>query len=123
MASLIERPDLPLTSGLADALARVAALHADTCGLDDPDTPCAAVGILRIGADTVDALALSDVFVVIGTTEDPHVICDLAIEELCGTGREALTGLKFDTPEHRAALTKLVECQTNTPAVDRDLGL
>jgi hypothetical protein len=114
MAALIERPDLPLTSGLADGLARVAALHANTCDLDDPGTPCAAVGILRIGADTVDALALSDVSVVIGTTDGPQVVCDLAIEELCGTEPEALAGLQFNTPEHRDALAKLVECQTKS---------
>jgi len=114
MASLIERPHLPLTAGLADGLAKVAALHVDTCDLNDPGTPCAAIGILRIGTDTVDALALSDVFVVIGTTDGPQVTCDLAIEELCGTEPEALAGLQFNTPEHRVALTKLVECQTKS---------
>lgn len=114
MTSLIERPDQPLTSSLAEGLTRVAALHADSCDLEDPGTPCAAVGILRIGIDTVDALALSDVSVVIGTTDGPQVLCDLAIEELCGTEPEALAGLQFDTPEHRAALDRLVECQTKS---------
>lgn len=114
MASLIERSDLSLASGLANGLAKVAALHADTCDLGDPGTPCAAIGILRVGADTVDALALSDVSVVIGTAGGPQVICDLAIEELCGTEPEALAGLQFNTPEHRDALTRLVECQTKS---------
>lgn len=44
LAALTGRPDLPLTEGLYEALAAVAASHANTCDLTDPGTPCTAVG-------------------------------------------------------------------------------
>nr|MDQ3578725.1 hypothetical protein [Actinomycetota bacterium] len=81
MSALIGRPQLSLADGLAKAIERVAALHADTCDLTDPGTPCAAVGILRIGPRTVDTLALSDVTVLVETDAGPQLTCDLAIEE------------------------------------------
>lgn len=120
MAALVGRADLPLTDGLAEALRSVAALHADTCDLDDPGTPCAAVGILRVGDDRVDTLALSDATVVVETPEGVHVTCDQAIETMCGSEPDALAGLRFDTPEHRAALDALVACQTRSR--NRDPG-
>lgn len=114
MAALVGRPDLPLADGLAEGIRQVAALHADTCDLDHPGTPCAAVGILRIGEENVDALSLSDVTVVVDTVDGPQVTCDLAIEETCGTEPAALAGLRFNTPEHAAALARLVDRQTRT---------
>jgi hypothetical protein len=114
LAALVGRPELPLADGLYEGLAAVAALHADTCDLDDPGTPCAAVGILRVGADTVDTLTLSDVAVVVENSDGPQVTCDLAIEEISGTEPDAVAGLLFNTPEHRAALAALVANQTRT---------
>ena len=120
MAALVGRADLPLADGLADALRSVAALHADTCDLDDPGTPCAAVGILRVGGERVDTLALSDATVVVETPEGVHVTCDQAIEAVCGSEPDALAGLLFGTPEHSAALDSLVACQTRSR--NRDSG-
>lgn len=114
LAALAGRPELPLTEGLYEALAAVAASHADTCDLTDPGTPCAAVGILRIGPETVDTLALSDVTVVIENKQGPQVTCDLRIEEISGTEPDAVAGMLFNTPEHKAALTALVSNQTRT---------
>lgn len=85
-----------------------------TCDLTDPGTPCAAVGILRIGAETVDTLALSDVTVVVEDKEGPQITCDLRIEEIAGTEPDAVAGLTFNTPEHKAALAELVSTQTRT---------
>ncbi|MFG1820396.1 hypothetical protein ACGFIF_42020 [Kribbella sp. NPDC049174] len=114
LSALAGRPDLPLRDGLYEALAAVAASHAATCDLEDPGTPCAAVGILRIGADTVDTLALSDVTVMVENSEGPQITCDLRIEEISGTEPDAVAGLLFNTPEHKAALSALVGSQTRT---------
>ncbi|GAA0948733.1 protein phosphatase 2C domain-containing protein [Kribbella koreensis] len=114
LAALAGRPDLPLMEGLHEALVAVATSHADTCDLTDPGTPCAAVGILRIGPETVDTLALSDVTVVVENGDGPQVTCDLRIEEISGTEPDAVAGLLFNTPEHKAALTALVSNQTRT---------
>lgn len=102
------------SEGLHDALAAATASHADSCDLTDPSTPCAAVGILRIGAETVDTLALSDVTMLVENSEGPEITCDLSIE-ISGTGPAAVAGLLFNTPEHKAALAALVGNQTRTP--------
>jgi hypothetical protein len=114
LAALAGRPELALRDGLYEALAAVAASHADTCDLTDPGTPCAAVGILRVGSDTVDTLALSDVTVVVENSRGPQITCDLRIEEIAGTEPEAVAGLRFNSPEHQAALAALVRTQTVT---------
>jgi hypothetical protein len=114
MAALVAEPDLPLIEGLARGLRAVARLHVHTCDLTSENTPCAAVGILRIGLDTVDTLALSDVTIVVDTEAGPQITCDLAIEALAGTEPAALAGLWIGSPEHKAALAHLVERQTAT---------
>jgi hypothetical protein len=114
LAALAGSHDAPLTEGLATAITQVAYLHAETCSLSDPGTPCAAVGILRIGRDTIDTLALSDVTVVVDLTSGPEVTCDLAIEEINGAEPEAVAGLTFGADEHAAALVDLVSRQTAT---------
>lgn len=114
VAALAGSPSRPLTEGLAQGIRGVAELHKDTCDLTDPSTPCAAIGILRVGTDFVDTLALSDCAVVVETAEGPKITCDLAIEQHSAPEPVALAGLQFDTPEHRAALARLVESQTRT---------
>ncbi|MGC4891203.1 hypothetical protein [Micromonospora sp. DT227] len=119
MAALVAAPDMPLADGLAEGIAAVAFLHADTCDLTNAGTPCAAVGILRVGADQVDALALSDVSVVVDLDTGPEVTCDLSIEEISGTEPAAVAGMRFGSPEHAEALAALVARQTaarNRPA-------
>jgi hypothetical protein len=114
LGALAGRPDVSLRDGLYEALSAVAESHADTCDLTDPGTPCAAVGVLRIGDEKVDTLALSDVTVLVEDKEGPQITCDLRIEEIAGTEPDAVAGLMFDTPEHKAALAELVSTQTRT---------
>jgi hypothetical protein len=114
VAALLAAPEIALTEGLARGIRSVAEMHADTCDLSSDTTPCAAVGILRIGTDTVDTLALSDCVVVVETSAGPQITCDLGIEELAGTEPAALVGLTIGSPEHKAALSRLVDRQTAT---------
>lgn len=46
--------------------------------------------------------------------QGPHVTCDLRIEEISGTEPDAVAGMSFNTPEHKAALAALVSNQTRT---------
>jgi hypothetical protein len=115
MAALVSEPALPLAEGLARGIDAVARLHVATCDLTSPTTPCAAVGVLRIGPENVDTLALSDCVVVVDTeSAGPQITCDLAIEELSGTEPAVLAGLRIGSAEHKAALSSLVEKQTAT---------
>lgn len=114
-AVLTGQPELSLADGLAQGIQAVADLHSDTCDLTDPSTPCAAIGILRVGTDRIDTLALSDAVVVVETADSgPQVTCDLAIERYSQPEPVALAGLLFDTAEHREALSRLVASQTRT---------
>ncbi|MEV0645514.1 hypothetical protein AB0I28_09640 [Phytomonospora sp. NPDC050363] len=114
MAALVHAPNEDLRLILRAGIEYVVGRHKNTCDLTNPGTPCAAVGILRIGKDTVDTLALSDVSVVVDTDAGPIVTCDLAIEELSGTEPDAVRGRRFGTPEHAAAIATLVAKQTAT---------
>lgn len=73
VAALIAEPDMPLAEGLARAVHAVARLHIYSCNLKSPDIPQAAVGILRIGAESVDTLALGRCTVVVDTDAGPQV--------------------------------------------------
>ncbi len=114
LGALTRDAGLPLVEGLAAGIDSVAALHRGTCDLSNPGTPCAAIGILRLGTDQIDVLALSDVSVVVDLDTGLQVTCDLSIEVLSGTEPEAVAGHRFGTPGHVEALTALVARQTAT---------
>lgn len=109
---LVSNPAMSLADGLAGGIQFVASMHAHTCDLTDPGTPCAAVAILRLGTESVEALSLSDATVVVEVDNAAQVLCDQAIERICSSEPEALEGLRFGTPEHAAALNQLMKCQT-----------
>jgi hypothetical protein len=114
VSALIDNPGIALTEGLAIGIATVASLHSGTCDLNNPGTPCAAIGILRVGDQQVDALALSDVSIVVDLETGPEVTCDLSIELISGTEPDAVAGQLFGSDGHRTALAGLVDRQTAT---------
>jgi hypothetical protein len=60
LGQLTDQPDQLLTDALASAIQAVGSLHADTCQLDHPGGPSAAVALLREAEQTVDYLVLAD---------------------------------------------------------------
>lgn len=75
---------------LRDAISHVSNLHSTTCDLTHPGTPSAAVGIVRIGTNTIDWAVLGDITVMVkngkgdltSTTDDrvSHTAIDLRHE-------------------------------------------
>ncbi|MFI6679695.1 protein phosphatase 2C domain-containing protein [Kribbella sp. NPDC050470] len=57
---LLSRSTAPLPDLLAEAIAAVCAGHADSCDLDNPDSPSSTVAMVRVGVDTVEHLVLAD---------------------------------------------------------------
>lgn len=57
---LLSGSTAPLPDLLAEAIAAVCAGHADSCDLDNPDSPSSTVAMVRVGADTVEHLVLAD---------------------------------------------------------------
>ncbi len=114
LAALIDEPSRTLAEGLAAGIEAVSDLHADTCDLKRGG-PCAAVGILRHRASAIDVLSLSDVAVVVDTSEGAlKVFCDLTMEDCTEPETIALAGRRFGTPEHAGALSNLVARQALT---------
>jgi hypothetical protein len=99
---------VPLPDGLARGIETVAARHSG-CDLTDPATPSAAVGILRVGADRVDALSLADVTVAMDMdTGEIHTVLDGPAAARASLVPEALAGRRIGTPEHAAAVAELL---------------
>ncbi|WP_392675094.1 hypothetical protein [Streptomyces sp. LN785] len=100
--------DVPLADGLASAIATVAACHRD-CDLAHPDTPSAAVGVLRIGADSVETLSLADVAIVVDLgTDGLHAVVDRHAEARAGLVGAGLAGHRIGTAAHAAAVAGLL---------------
>ncbi|GIG59217.1 hypothetical protein Lfu02_35890 [Longispora fulva] len=74
--------EAPLTEVLAGAISEVAGLHASTCDLAHPGSPCSTVTIVRDRSDaTVDYLVLSDSSVVLDVADgEPVVVTDRSVE-------------------------------------------
>lgn len=100
--------DVPLADGLASAIRTVAARHRD-CDLAHPDTPSAAVGVLRIGAGGVDLLSLADVAIAVDLGADgAHVVVDRHAEARAGLAGAGLAGHRIGTAAHAAAVAGLL---------------
>jgi hypothetical protein len=104
-------PTADLPSILAEALTVVASAHADTCDLTADGTPSATVAILRIGAQELDYLVLSDATIALGMASKTQVISDDRIAGLFGDLREAVRAAPIGTPEREACLLELVTTQ------------
>ena len=76
VAALADEPGLPLVEALGRAVRTVARLHVYTCDLGSAQAPSAAVGILRLGEDRVDTLAVGGCAVVVDTDAGPQVTLD-----------------------------------------------
>ncbi|MFI6372092.1 hypothetical protein [Streptomyces sp. NPDC050546] len=109
--------DRPLSSGFADALERVAAMHPG-CDLSDPGTPSATVAILRHKYGVLEHLVLADSPIVLNGPEDYTVISDLRVDDVLPELRAEVESHQTHTPGHREALQRLVLAQRqvrNTP--------
>jgi hypothetical protein len=80
MSALVDDPSLPLANGLARGIHAVARLHVYSCDLSSEKTPHAAVGILRVGPESVDTLVLAGCAVVVDTDAGPQVTSNRAAD-------------------------------------------
>ncbi|MDX2650731.1 protein phosphatase 2C domain-containing protein [Streptomyces scabiei] len=106
-------PDTPLTTGLADALEQVAALHPE-CDLGNPGTPSATVAILRERHGFLDHLVLADSPIVLEGARDFTVLTDLRVDDVLPELRAEVERYETHTAEHREALRQLVTEQRQT---------
>lgn len=98
---------VPLANGLATAIAAVAARHPG-CDLTQPDTPSAAVGVLRLGDDRVEALSLADVTIALDLGDEVRTVVDRHAEDRAGLVGAGLAGHRIGTQAHAAAVAGLL---------------
>ncbi|MFF2351336.1 protein phosphatase 2C domain-containing protein [Kitasatospora sp. NPDC058115] len=111
-------PGRPLADGLAQALDQVAELHPG-CDLANPGTPSATVSILRAGAEQFDYLVLADSPIVFERDGEYLVKTDLRVDTVVPELRAETERYATGTPEHGAAVRRMVEAQRltrNTPS-------
>jgi hypothetical protein len=97
---------------LRSAIEHTASLHADTCDLTDPATPCAAVAIVQIGSDRlVHYLVLGDVSIVLADKEVNRVVSDQRISETALAQRAEADDLPYGSDAKTAALARMKQAE------------
>lgn len=116
--SILGYSHLGLTNALRAAIDHTASLHANTCDLSNPATPCAAVGIVKVDGDRLRYLALGDVTIVVDSGSKQLVISDLRVTRTALAERAEADALPAGSRDKAAALVKMKQAEIaarNTP--------
>jgi hypothetical protein len=105
--ALIKHKELPPAEALAEAIAETAAAHRDTCQLDHPGTPSAALAVIQAHQDSLRYLVLGDVTLVIETTDGLRIVTDNRVSATASTERAAADALPTGSPEKTEALVRM----------------
>lgn len=101
--------DRSLPALLAEAIARLADAHRNTCDLADPSSPSAAVAIVRLYDGRVDYLVLGDLVVVLGIAEAPLVVSDAREVDIGRPYRAALQTTADGSAEHEQVRRRFID--------------
>ncbi len=104
-------PGEPLQKIVADAIARVANIHASTCDLEHPGTPSSSVAILRAGDQHVDYLVLFDSVIVLDGPPGVKVITDHRVDAVAQPEHLATREHPIGSPEHADRVRRLIAAQ------------
>jgi hypothetical protein len=108
LEELTSQPGQLLTDALATAIHGVAGLHADTCELDHPGAPSAALALLREADETVDYLVLADTTILLDATSDFLVVSDDRLAQVAVTEHSAMHQEATGTVSHQRRYADLV---------------
>ncbi|MFG1998883.1 protein phosphatase 2C domain-containing protein [Spirillospora sp. NPDC048911] len=89
-ARLMLEDGTSLVDLLADSIKGVRELHADTCDLDNPDSPSSTVALLRRAGDRIEYLVLADSPVLLDLGDEVRVVRDGRVDELPSYTDEAV---------------------------------
>ena len=98
--------DLP-ADALAAAIRETAAAHRDTCDLNHPGTPSAAVAIAQAHDDFLRYLVLGDVTLAVETTGGLLIITDNRVDSTATAERAAADALPTGSSEKADALIRM----------------
>jgi hypothetical protein len=108
VSAIVDNRDAWPAEALTTAIRRTADLHRDTCDLNHPGSPSAAVGILQVDGELLRYLVLGDVTIVIDKGQpDITVISDDRVSQTAQAEREAADALPADSPAKAEALVRM----------------
>ncbi|MEV4846409.1 hypothetical protein AB0K20_24725 [Micromonospora matsumotoense] len=100
--------DRSLRAVLAEGIAQVTDIHRDTCDVTHPNSPHAAVAMLRFSGDLVEHLVLGDAVAVVGRASGAPVVAHDPREVVIARSFERrLVGIDAGSEEHRRLLREL----------------
>jgi Protein phosphatase 2C len=99
---------------LAAAIADVADQHRDTCDLNHPATPSAAVAIMQIRDNALRYLVLGDVTIALYQGTHLHVLTDSRVNATARTERAAADALISGSAEKNDALVRMKNAELNS---------
>ncbi|GAB3672540.1 protein phosphatase 2C domain-containing protein [Saccharopolyspora tripterygii] len=105
LAELLTISDERLADVLAEAIHRVRAAHADTCDLNNPNSPSSTATLLRL-RDQAEYLVLADSPLVLDVDGEVRAVVDDRIDHLPSRTLDAVTGLRNSEGGFWVASTK-----------------
>jgi hypothetical protein len=105
--SLVSHQEMSPADALTAAITETAAAHRDTCDLNHPGTPSAALAIVQVYADSLRYLVLGDVTLAIETTDDVRIITDNRVDRTATAERAAADVLPAGTLQKAEALARM----------------
>jgi hypothetical protein len=108
LAQVTDQPDQLLPDALASAIQAVASMHTDTCQLDHPGGPSAAVALLREADLTIDYLVLADTTILLDAPAGIQVITDDRLAQVAVTEHSAMHREATGSPTHQQRYAELV---------------
>jgi Protein phosphatase 2C len=105
--ALVKNKALPVAEALAEAITQTAKAHRDTCDLEHPGTPSAALAIIQVRHGSLHYLVLGDVTLVIETTDELQVVTDNRVSATATAERAAADLLPDGSSEKAEALMRM----------------
>src|SRR5262249_40859514 len=105
--ALVKNNQLSPSDALKAAITDTAHAHRDTCDLNHPGTPSAAVAVVQVRDDYLQYLILGDVTLVIDTIDGLRIMTDNRVNATATTERAAANALPNNSPEKATVLAKM----------------
>jgi hypothetical protein len=106
-AGLAKCTDLPLGGRLARTITETANAHQETCDLQHPATPSAALAVVQAHRGSLQYLILGDVTLAMETDDGLRIVSDNRVDATASAEREAADALPANSPEKTAALVRM----------------
>jgi hypothetical protein len=105
--SLAKHQEISPADALTSAITETAAAHRDTCDLDHPGTPAAALAIAQVYGAFFRYLVLGDVTLAIEASDGVRIITDNRVDTTATAERAAADALPAGSPQKAAALVRM----------------